>query len=337
MASVHLLSAASLAADPWDYAFDDLERMRRSATQDRFGIHALTDFPEQADIILFVENCDPIRHYFEVRQHPVYQKHRDRCFLFSRHDYPVPFLPGVYASIPNRWYAPTRTRSGLYLNAFDHPFISYDPTPTPRKYLFSFIGQASTHPLRSKIMDLPDKDGFLFDTTAYWPYADLPAETQKALEAQYVDTAQQSKFVLCPRGRGVSSIRLFEMMRMGRAPVIISDDWIAPTGPDWSSFSIRVAEADLPRLPSLLRNRADDAEDMGRQARLCWEDWFSEEATFHRVVNWCLDLKEAAPSAAGHPIIEVLPQLLHPQYLKTFLRTGYERLRAHAPASLSPA
>jgi len=119
MASVHLLSVAAQSDAPWAYAFDDLNRMRRSATADRFGVHRLTDDPADADVILFVENCDPGRHYLEVRRHPVYRAHHDRCFLFSRHDFPIPFLPGIYASINRRWHDPERTRSGFYLDVFD--------------------------------------------------------------------------------------------------------------------------------------------------------------------------------------------------------------------------
>jgi hypothetical protein len=332
MATVHLLSAATRAPSPWEYALDDLNRMRRSAARDRFGVHTLTEDPGRADVILFVENCDPTRHYLEVRRHPVYRQYRDKCFLFSRHDHPVPFLPGVYASIPRRWHDPRRTRGGLYLNAFDHSFLSYDPSPTPRPYLYSFIGQVGTHPLRERLMALPQHDAFLFDTTPYWPYAELPAGTQSALEAQYVETALRSKFVLCPRGRGASSIRLFEMMRMGRAPVIISDAWTPPDGPDWDAVSVRIAEADLARLPEVLRARADEAEAMGERARRCWDDWFSEAATFHRVTDWCLDLKRARGAGTASPWPRVLPQLLRPLYLKRLLRTVRARVTERSPS-----
>ena len=53
--------------------------------------------------------------------------------------------------------------------------------------------------------------------------------------------------MLCPRGQGTSSIRLFEAMRMGIAPVIISDKWIGPKGPEWESFAVFVKEKDISR------------------------------------------------------------------------------------------
>ena len=39
---------------------------------------------------------------------------------------------------------------------------------------------------------------------------------------RYAELTKASKFVLCPRGVGASTIRLFETMRMGRVPVILS-------------------------------------------------------------------------------------------------------------------
>ena len=331
MARVHLLSVAPHAASPWPYALDDLNRMRQSAAADGFGVHRLTDDPAEADVILFVENCDPARHYLEARRHPVYQAHQEKCFLFSRHDFPIPFLPGVYASIARPWYDPSRTRSGFYLDVFDKSFLPDDAASTERSYLYSFIGQLATDPVRRTLADLSHPDQFVFDTSSYWPYADLPARTRTKLETQYVDVAQQSRFVLCPRGRGVSSIRLFEMMRMGRAPVIIADDWVPPAGPAWDTFSVRVAEADLEHLPEILEPRADAAIEMGRRARATWERWFGPEAAFHRVADWCLELREAQATSRWHTPYRLGRQLVQPTYLRSFLRTALDYARHAVP------
>jgi hypothetical protein len=327
MASVHLLSVAARSAAPWPYAFDDLQRMHRSAAADRFGVHRLTDDPAAADIILFVENCDPARHYLEVRRHPVYRAHRDRCFLFSRHDFPIPFLPGIYASINRRWYDPERTRSGFYLDVFDKAFLTETSAATDREYLYSFIGQLSTDPIRAALTELTHPAQFVFDTSDYWPYADLPDDTRQALEAQYVEVARQSRFVLCPRGRGVSSIRLFEMMRMGRAPVIIADDWVPPSGPDWDRFSLRVPEARVGDLPALLEARAEEAVEMGLHAQAAWNDWFAPGAAFHRVADWCLELQATRPATRWRTPYRVGRQLTEPKYFRSALRTAIDYAR----------
>ena len=46
-------------------------------------------------------------------------------------------------------------------------------------------------------------------------------------------------------------------MKSGRAPAIVSDDWEPPAGPDWESFSVRIAERDIERVPEILEARRD--------------------------------------------------------------------------------
>lgn len=321
MASVHLLSVAPPENPQWDYAHDDLNRVLRAANRDQYKKHRTTDDPDTADIILFVENCTTVRHYLEVLKHPIYRAHSEKCFLFTKDDHPIPFLPGIYPSIPRRWYDSSRTRSGFYLDIFDKEFITYDPSDPHRDYLYSFIGKMSTHPVRKDIANLSHSTQFIFNTSPYWPYGELDEAVQQKLEHQYVDVAQRSQFVLCPRGRGTSSIRLFEMMKMGRAPVIISDEWVPPEGPDWDQFSIRVDEEDVGEIPSRLAERAHEAIEMGERAREAWESWFSPASCFHRMTEWCLDIKRNHQTSARGLPPSVLRQLLHPKYCRHFLRT----------------
>lgn len=321
MAEILLTSTAPPDDPARPYPYDELHRMERSAENDAFGEHRVTGDPAQADIILYVENCDPIQHYLEVRDDAYYEAFPEKCFLFSRYDHPLPILPGVYTSIPKRWHRTQRTRSGPYLNAFDHDFIAPAPRTQDRDLLYSFVGKKSTHPVRSHLFALEHPHQFLFDTDPYWPYGELPDDQQAKLQHQYVDVAHRSQFILCPRGRGASSIRLFESLRMGRAPVIISDQWVPPNGPDWYAFSVRVAEKHVHRLPDLLAARAHESETMGLRAREAWENWFAERAVFHRVVNWCLEIKDERELPERILRFSVLPQLFHPLYMKAVVRT----------------
>jgi hypothetical protein len=110
-------------------------------------------------------------------------------------------------------------------------------------------------------------------------------------DRRYAEVTKASKFVLCPRGLSPSSIRLFETMRIGRVPVILSDAWLQPLGPEWTKFSIRVAERDSKKIPKILEDREGEAMAMGELARKEWERWFSEEVLFHQLVELCLDIK----------------------------------------------
>ena len=72
----------------------------------------------------------------------------------------------------------------------------------------------------------------------------------------------QLDLILCPRGEGTSSIRLFESLRMGRPPVIISDQWVPPEGPAWDTFSVRIPERRIHTIPDRLTELEHQAEMM---------------------------------------------------------------------------
>ena len=65
-------------------------------------------------------------------------------------------------------------------------------------------------------------------------------------------SCRQASLFSRPRGLGVSSVRLFDTMRMARVPVILSDEWVEPIGPAWREFSLRIPERDFHCIPDLL-------------------------------------------------------------------------------------
>ena len=95
---------------------------------------------------------------------------------------------------------------------------------------------------------------------------------------------------------------------------------VPPEGPDWSEFSIRVAESDIDEIPHILSRREHEAEEMGRRARATWENWFCEAAVFHRMTNWCLDMKQTRRLPVTLLQLSNLPQLLTPRYAKAWIQ-----------------
>jgi hypothetical protein len=312
---VHLLSAAASGEAK---AHLDLEQMRDSARADRFGVHQLVEDPAAADLILFVETSWAAGYYFEsVRRHPVYREFGPRCFLFSATDRVVPFLPGVYASIERRWAWPAWTRAGYYPGVREGGGLEFEDPPGEPTHLFSLVGAGAGHPVRRLIVDLPDRDALLIDTDAERGGLG-PAEYRR----RYAESVRDSAFVLCPRGGGTSSFRLFEAMMLGRPPVIISDQWVAPRGPGWESFSLRVGENDVDSIPDLLAARRGQAAEMGVEARRAWVDWFSEQAGFHRTVEWCLELQRALPARGGARRYAPYLQMVRPYHAARKLAKG---------------
>ena len=58
---------------------------------------------------------------------------------------------------------------------------------------------------------------------------------------KYLDDLSQCNFVLCPRGTGTSSFRLYETLMMGSIPIITGmKDYPFDDEYDWDSFSFRI-------------------------------------------------------------------------------------------------
>jgi hypothetical protein len=317
LASVYLLSAAPGGPGDDPKAWLDLEQMRASAQADRFGVHGLVEDSASADLILFVETSGAAGYYFElVRRHPVYRRHREKSYLFSSTDRIVPFLPGVFASLERRWYWPAWTRSGHYLGVGERPGLVYEPELEPT-LLFSFVGSAAAHPVRGRIAALEHPEALIFDGSAEAAAVargEVAAPTPEEFVGRYAASLRDAAFVLCPRGGGSSSFRLFEAMMLGRAPVVVSDQWVAPAGPGWEDFSLRVPEREVERIPALLEERRGEARRMGEAARAAWLEWFSPQAGFHRTIESCLELSHAAPSRRGPRRWAPYLQLLRPYH-----------------------
>ena len=64
-----------------------------------------------------------------------------------------------------------------------------------------------------------------------------------------------SRFALVPRGRGLHSHRLLEVLRGGCIPVLLADGYALPFQHtlDWRAFSLRFAEAELAEVVPFLR------------------------------------------------------------------------------------
>lgn len=292
MALVKLLSSAPpFPFDPWKHGTCFL--LKHSAEIDAFGHHRLVEDPEEAELILFAEMGECGTFEERVRADPYYRRFRSKCFLFDGFgDITYPILPGVYSSLRKDFYRPDHARTGFYLILIQNAYIDYRPPTGQEKYLASFVGTRKTHPVRSVLFSFQRDDIYVADTTGislHMMYHGEPAERAR-FWSDYADTIADSRFSLCPGGQAPSSVRLYESMKMGRPCVILSDDWPPNDGVDWDSCSLRVSESDAARLPEILERYADRSVEMGRNARLEWEKWFSPQVAFHRAVEQCLEI-----------------------------------------------
>jgi Exostosin family len=328
MARALLLSATS-EDDHIDFNLAPLLEAQNSAKADRFRIHSLASDPDQADLIVFLEFYGAGLYFERVRAHPLVRRYREKCFVFSATPFVIPFLPGVYAGVEERW-ASARTRPGFYLGRTENQFTTYVPPTPDLPYLFSFMGSVRHAPIRRKLETIAHPRSFFRDTTNDFDrimQRKMDRAERLDYDRRYADVTKASKFVLCPRGLSVSSVRVFETMRMGRVPVILADGWVPPIGPCWDQFAIRVREKEFAQIPRLLEERESEAVEMGKLARVEWERWFSEEVLFHHLVELCLDIrnKRTIPEAIGR--WSVYLQFLRPFHFRRILGTAYRALR----------
>lgn len=231
------------------------------------------DDPARADVILFLGSG---RNKFRTWRRSLgadttVAEHASKCFVQDFTARPVPFLPGLYVNLPARRHD-HRTRAVDNWTAIepDARRRLLERTAQP-SLLFSFRGFAS-HPVRAGILGLGTQGiaAHVTETTRWWDYGPADRDDDRR---SYLEEIRDSAFVLCPRGIGTGSVRVYETMQLGRVPVIVSDDWDPPDGAPWPDFSLRVAESRVHELPEIVERHLPDAAEMGRAALAAWERW----------------------------------------------------------------
>ena len=275
------------------------ERLRQLHAASLPRLHELVDGPSEADIIL-VGNIRDDHHYRAVMDEPLLSRYPEKCFAVCDLDRPPILIRGVYTCARRSILNFRRLRSGSY-TAFPrrNPYLEKYAGRVPesdRRYLFSFMGSRATHPVRDRLLSLslPRADVLLVDTSNSFPAYDRPFSGSDPEQESYCRTLCDSKFVLCPRGKGCSSVRLFEAMELGVAPVIISDAWLPPAGIDWPAFAIFVPEAAVERVADIVKGYGPRWREMGQLARQAFERNFAESAYFNYVVEQCDSLRRGA-------------------------------------------
>lgn len=206
-------------------------------------------------------------------------------------------LHGIYISNQTSLFFNSRFRTGCYGLCPDHlqnQFIkqslgkSYLHT---KKFLYSFIAQDSSDIRRKLFENKPIReDTFIFNSTKDFNLYALKGSNPQDHWQLYDDSIAHFKFVLCPKGTSPASLRLFEVMKMGVAPVIISDQLILPQGPRWSEFALFIKEKDISELDALLTEKEDYYLVMGKKAQNAYEQFFAVNVYFDYLVDQLISI-----------------------------------------------
>ncbi len=263
--------------------------------------HEVVDDPAAAEMIVLTGHFRSRPHI--LLDNPLYRKYTDKCATYDENDHCLPLLPGVYCNAHHcessrigRIFSYAHiTRNGVFSN----PSVQYRPE-TEKKYFVSFQG-GSTSLVRKRLYRVRFRrpDVLIENTSEYGHWSKVPAADQEERQQRYGETISASHFVLCPRGSGPSSLRLFEVMKSGVAPVLIADAYVRPPGVDWDSFLIRVKERDVSRLEKILEPELASAAERGRLARQAYLENFAEDVEFDRVIDLCArSLRHGPPTEA---------------------------------------
>lgn len=279
---------------PWyPWAHSNFLRVLHAANISMGDGNSMADHPRDADIIMFVEAGYTFQS--DITLSPLYRAYAEKSVVLDFQDNPFPVLPGLYVGLNQRQSEDKRFKSGFYIRvAGNRCFKTFEAQSPCPDILFSFVGCADSCPaLRGRILDLNH------------PRAIVQKQSSKQSDndANYLETIYRSQFVLAPRGFGPSSWRLFETMRAGRVPVIVSDDWVPPEGIAWNNISVRIPEREVEKIPEILESLESRSEHMGIQARREWERCFSFSHGFRWIasrVSECIAASQGCKPDSRH-------------------------------------
>jgi hypothetical protein len=244
-----------------DAADNPVVEFERAASVDRFGMHHIVTDPAEKD-------------------------HRNRVVVYDERDRPWCALPGVYVSMPASTFDHRAQRPWAYMRLPHETAQATDPD-----LLFSFVGSPSSRS-RRRIFELRHPSAVVEEVRGFTFY-DRSSPLFDERRARYKDILGRSRFILCPRGKGTSSFRIYEALSIGRIPVIISDEWVPPKGPAWETFSLRWSEGGTKGLIETLEEHDTHWLSLSAAASTAYTEFFAPDATFHRVIELCRELKES--------------------------------------------
>jgi hypothetical protein len=186
-------------------------------------------------------------------------------------------------------FAPHVDENHRDIKVFPFPHYAINGiNPTKEKDIwYSFIGLDSTSKinsnLRRNIFKIKHPKSAVVKKRKHWHWArennwsNLSEVQQKKEKIEYMDILARSRFSLCPRGFGASTLRFWESLKAGAIPVLLSDTMRLPGGIDWGQCIIRLREDEVGKIPGVLSTISIEEEHAMREACLKAYRNFSED------------------------------------------------------------
>ena len=205
------------------------------------------------------------------------KNHGRPCFSICQHvkyQSLIPLLKSLHCTVLFTPHASTTDN----FNTVPLPHVAVHGTApaTTKDIIYSFIGTASSYPkLRSDLFSMTHLPGaFLKEREQWhWHYDNGSSDYLQHTE-EYRVVLSRSRFSLCPRGFGPSTIRFWESLQAGAIPVLIADAMLLPESFDWTSCILRVKESELHEVPERVAAiNPDQEEAMRAQCLLAYEQF----------------------------------------------------------------
>lgn len=262
----------------------EAEHIRSLARACQSTAHELVNAPEAADAILITDIEFRWSFLKLLFTNPVYRAFSHKCFLYHEKAVPFRIVPGLFTSMPNKRLNFDRFAAIGYSShnsGIFNRYISSEFSSAPRNLFYSFMGRMSHRVRRKLLRSSSSRPDIVMEDTSYYDHWDLKARERDEHQKRYAEVLLHSRFALCPRGWATSSIRLYEAMQCGVVPVVISDDWRRPRGPDWDAFCVFIKESDVRHIDAILATHEPEWEQMAQRAHAEWKTWFAPDQEFH--------------------------------------------------------
>lgn len=149
------------------------------------------------------------------------------------------------------------------------------------EYHCAFQGCLNTHPVRLKIPEVLKNisKSYFKENSDYFNF--LSNDEQLYLFEEWYKVLNNSKYILCPRGFAVNSIRFFETMAFGRIPVLISDDAKLPLEKyiNYDKFIVRVPEEEILNTSNYINEFENkySIEEASKECHDIWDKYFASD------------------------------------------------------------
>lgn len=158
--------------------------------------------------------------------------------------------------------------------------------PQCKSLFCSFVGSA-THSIRQQLYEYNRIQSVSNNTWFSKPTGWNQTVPEQAFN-DFRQITQASHFALAPRGYGLSSFRLYEIMQLGTIPVYVSDKHWLPWQDelDWTEFCVIIKPDQIPQLYNILNDISEEKrEQMLAKIKEVYPKYFTLEGMCDQILK----------------------------------------------------